>query len=112
VGFVGTLIWSAWFSLDYNKELVGIFGFGGPLIISGLETSALWWESKGLLKILGFTAGLVAVICTGCLVLAVAEWILRNHPHNVFLLFMFGLAGLASGSFAIRVFLESEEGHQ
>ncbi len=118
--FVATLIFKAWFSMDFDKGVIGFFGFGIPMAGAALITSGLWGDSGALLKILGWSGGIATLICAACLFVLVGGWVLGSQPvpalgpsaggfpPRVFYFLWFALPMLGCGLFAGAVLYEAD----
>ena len=113
VGLVLSLIGATWFGVSGRSGLVGFFGFGIPMIITGLGASALWSDEKPLQKTLGWTSTVVGLTCGVALFILVAGWVLSDNQSygpkgSIGHFFGFGTTMLFCGGFGIAKLLESE----
>ena len=81
-GLVLTLIGTTWFTVSDTNGLIGFFGFGIPMIVSGVGTAALWSDRKPLQKTFGWASTVVGLVCGVALFILVAGWVLSDSKAN------------------------------
>lgn len=130
IGFAGglvlTLVGNFCSNISDENALIGFFGFGVPLILTGLGTSALWSDKEPLLKTFGWTSTVMGFACGVGLFILVAVWVLgdnktkRSQPIatttsstpqelSFGLFYGFGIPMVLCGGYGIAVLLAAEE---
>jgi hypothetical protein len=108
IGLIGSMIGGAWYEYGSKSALIGFFGFGIPVLLTGGGTLSLWSNSESLLKIYGIVSSILGLICAICLIICVASWILpevRNEPAWGYF-FGFGIPMLVYGGVGIFIIQE------
>jgi hypothetical protein len=105
VGLLISMVRSAWFGLPGERGLIGFFGFGVPLIVSGLGTAILWYQDEQLREVFGWTSTINGCIHGLCLLILVGTHVFGESSaiDGIWHFFGFGLPMLACGVFGIAM---------
>jgi hypothetical protein len=108
-GLLLTVLGTIWFTVSDDNALIGFWGFGIPMVLTGIATAWLWDDKTTPLRILGWTSTMAGVVCGASFLLLVAGWVLStNKPsfaHSLGLI----VPMVWCGSFGIFVLYKAED---
>lgn len=105
IGLLASMVRSAWFGLPSERGVMGFFGFGIPLILSGLGTAGLWLQDEPLRDVLGWSSTVNGCIHGLCLLILVGTEVFGESSAGagIWHFYGFGLPMLVCGGFGIAM---------